>query len=46
VAAYYGSLFLNVTLPGGIVGDVHGGVSHGRDASAASTRARSATLAK
>jgi uncharacterized membrane protein YbhN (UPF0104 family) len=31
VAAYYGSLFLNVTLPGGIVGDVHRGVSHGRD---------------
>jgi uncharacterized membrane protein YbhN (UPF0104 family) len=33
VAAYYRSLFLNVTLPGGIVGDVHRGVSHGRDAS-------------
>jgi uncharacterized membrane protein YbhN (UPF0104 family) len=33
VAAYYGSLFLNVTLPGGIVGDVHRGVSHGRDVS-------------
>jgi glycosyltransferase 2 family protein len=31
VAAYYRSLFLNVTLPGGIVGDVHRGVSHGRD---------------
>jgi glycosyltransferase 2 family protein len=30
VAAYYRSLFLNVTLPGGIVGDVHRGVSHGR----------------
>jgi glycosyltransferase 2 family protein len=29
VAAYYRSLFLNVTLPGGIVGDVHRGVSHG-----------------
>jgi uncharacterized membrane protein YbhN (UPF0104 family) len=25
VAAYYRSLFLNVTLPGGIVGDVHRG---------------------
>jgi uncharacterized membrane protein YbhN (UPF0104 family) len=30
-AAYYRSQFLNVTLPGGIVGDVHRGVSHGRD---------------
>lgn len=32
VAAYYRALFLNLTLPGGIVGDVHRGVSHGRDA--------------
>lgn len=31
VAAYYRALFLNVTLPGGIAGDVHRGVSHGRD---------------
>jgi glycosyltransferase 2 family protein len=31
VAAYYRSQFLNVTLPGGIVGDVHRGVSHGRN---------------
>jgi uncharacterized membrane protein YbhN (UPF0104 family) len=31
VAAYYRSIFLNVTLPGGIVGDVHRGISHGRD---------------
>ena len=31
VASYYRSVFLNVTLPGGIVGDVHRGVSHGRD---------------
>jgi uncharacterized membrane protein YbhN (UPF0104 family) len=31
VAAYYRSLFLNLTLPGGIVGDVHRAVSHGRD---------------
>ncbi len=31
VAAYYRSIFLNVTLPGGIVGDVHRGLSHGRD---------------
>lgn len=33
VAAYYRSLFLNVTLPGGVVGDVHRGWRHGRDAS-------------
>ena len=33
VASYYRSLFLNVTLPGGVVGDVHRGVSHGRDTS-------------
>jgi uncharacterized membrane protein YbhN (UPF0104 family) len=33
VAAYYRSLFLNVTLPGGVVGDVHRGISQGRDAS-------------
>lgn len=32
VAAYYRSQFLNVTLPGGVAGDVHRGVSHGRDA--------------
>jgi uncharacterized membrane protein YbhN (UPF0104 family) len=32
VAAYYRSVFLNVTLPGGVVGDVHRGFSHGRDA--------------
>jgi uncharacterized membrane protein YbhN (UPF0104 family) len=33
VAAYYRSLFLNVTLPGGVVGDVHRGIRHGRDTS-------------
>ncbi len=33
VAAYYRAMFLNLTLPGGIVGDVHRGVSHGRDVS-------------
>jgi glycosyltransferase 2 family protein len=33
VAAYYRSIFLNVTLPGGVVGDVHRGLSHGRDTS-------------
>lgn len=31
VAGYYRCLFLNVTLPGGVAGDVHRGVSHGRD---------------
>jgi glycosyltransferase 2 family protein len=31
VAAYYRSVFLNTVLPGGVVGDVHRGVSHGRD---------------
>jgi glycosyltransferase 2 family protein len=29
VAAYYRSLFLNVTLPGGLLGDAHRGISHG-----------------
>jgi glycosyltransferase 2 family protein len=33
VALYYRSLFLNVTLPGGVVGDIHRGISHGRDTS-------------
>jgi glycosyltransferase 2 family protein len=31
VAGYYRALFLNVTLPGGVAGDVHRGVSHGRE---------------
>ena len=31
VAAYYRSLFINVTVPGGVVGDVHRGISHGRE---------------
>ncbi len=31
VAAYYRSMFLNAALPGGIVGDLHRGASHGRD---------------
>ena len=30
VAAYYRCLFLNLTLPGGVAGDVHRGVRHGR----------------
>ena len=32
--AYYRSQFLNTTLPGGVLGDVHRGVSHGRDVGA------------
>jgi uncharacterized membrane protein YbhN (UPF0104 family) len=32
VAAYYRSQFLNTVLPGGVLGDVHRGVRHGRDA--------------
>jgi uncharacterized membrane protein YbhN (UPF0104 family) len=31
VARYYQALFLNLTLPGGVAGDVHRGVGHGRD---------------
>ncbi|MFF0264519.1 YbhN family protein [Kribbella sp. NPDC004536] len=31
VAAYYRSQFLNATLPGGVMGDVHRAVRHGRD---------------
>jgi glycosyltransferase 2 family protein len=31
VAAYYRAVFLNLTLPGGVAGDVHRGVSHGRE---------------
>jgi glycosyltransferase 2 family protein len=33
VAAVYRSIFLNATLPGGIVGDVHRGARHGRNVS-------------
>lgn len=32
LAAYYRSQFLNTALPGGILGDIHRGVRHGRDA--------------
>jgi glycosyltransferase 2 family protein len=32
VPAYYGSQFLNTVLPGGVLGDLHRGVSHGRAA--------------
>ena len=31
VAAYYRSMFVNAALPGGIVGDLYRGASHGRD---------------
>jgi len=31
LAAYYRCLFLNVTLPSGVAGDVHRGVRHGHD---------------
>jgi len=31
IVSYYRSVFLNLTLPGGVVGDVHRGVRHGRD---------------
>jgi uncharacterized membrane protein YbhN (UPF0104 family) len=31
VPAYYRSQFLNTTLPGGVLGDVHRGVRHGRE---------------
>ena len=34
VASYYRSQFLNTMLPGGVLGDVHRGVRHGRDAHA------------
>jgi uncharacterized membrane protein YbhN (UPF0104 family) len=32
VSAYYRSMLLNTTLPGGVLGDVHRAVRHGRDA--------------
>ena len=41
VAAYYRALFLNVILPGGVVGDIHRGISHGRDVSDVSRALRS-----
>jgi uncharacterized membrane protein YbhN (UPF0104 family) len=40
VAAYYRSQFLNATLPGGVVGDVHRAVRHGRDAGSMSRSVR------
>lgn len=44
VAAYYRALFLNVTLPGGVVGDVHRGVRHGRDVNDLSRAFRAVVL--
>jgi glycosyltransferase 2 family protein len=41
VAVYYRCLFLNVILPGGIVGDVHRGVSQGREVSSVGRGLRS-----
>lgn len=40
VGAYYRSQFLNSMLPGGVVGDVHRAVSHGRRTSELGTAAR------
>jgi glycosyltransferase 2 family protein len=31
VAAYYRAVFLNLTLPGGVAGDIHRGLRHGRE---------------
>jgi glycosyltransferase 2 family protein len=40
VTAYYRAMFLNLTLPGGVVGDVHRAVSHGRQVSDVGRAAR------
>ena len=44
LAAYYRALFLNVTLPGGVAGDVHRGISHGRDVHDVSRALRAVVL--
>jgi hypothetical protein len=44
VSAYYRALFFNVTLPGGVVGDVHRGISHGRDVNDVSRALRAVVL--
>jgi hypothetical protein len=41
VAAYYRSQLLNATLPGGVVGDMHRGVRHGRQVGAVGRGVRS-----
>lgn len=40
LAAYYGSQFLNTVLPGGVMGDVHRAVSHGRSVDQVAQAAR------
>jgi uncharacterized membrane protein YbhN (UPF0104 family) len=40
VARYYQSQFLNLTIPGGVVGDVHRAVNHGREVGAVGVAAR------
>jgi uncharacterized membrane protein YbhN (UPF0104 family) len=40
ICAYYRSLFLNSVLPGGVLGDVHRAVTHGRDAGDVARRVR------
>nr|WBO81421.1 flippase-like domain-containing protein [Streptomyces sp. SBE_14.2] len=44
VADYYRALFLNAALPGGVLGDVHRAVSHGRSAGDLSRGVRSVVL--
>jgi glycosyltransferase 2 family protein len=44
IAAYYRSQFLNTTLPGGVLGDVHRGVRHGRDVGDVSRGLRAVVL--
>jgi glycosyltransferase 2 family protein len=44
VVAYYRSQFLNVTLPGGVLGDVHRAVRHGLDISDVGLAARAVVL--
>ncbi|UUN31292.1 flippase-like domain-containing protein [Streptomyces sp. FIT100] len=44
VADYYRALFLNAALPGGVIGDVHRGVRHGRSAGAVGRGIRAVVL--
>jgi uncharacterized membrane protein YbhN (UPF0104 family) len=44
VSAYYRSLFLNLTLPGGVLGDIHRGVTHGREVSDVARALRAVVL--
>lgn len=44
VAAYYRSQFLNTTLPGGVIGDVHRAVRHGLDINDVGLAARAVVL--